>query len=599
MTQKKSYYQQIAFAICVTTMLMASSIVYSQEIICVNNDHISNNITITWTESNNPCGPFQAYYIYGSTSASGPFTLIDSTNLITDTSYIHLAALGTGPVWYYYIVAIYDCPGFVPIPSATVNNSPPAVPIVSYVSIVNGYAELHWQPSPSPQTCFYVIYYDSIRGNSERHDTVWGRLNTTFVDSFFTYNANNEPIFYTIEANDCCGNNNGISQPSHRTIFLTNEVLRCDGKIRFSWTPYLKFLGDVKKYDLYFSKNGGPYTFGKSVDGTALSVEFDDFLDNDSLCFYIEAVAQDLTTKSRSNLNYVVPKVVQLPRFLYALNASVNDNEHIDFSWYVDTIGEMYRYLIENKTISSLFLELYDINVSRPFFYETDTLTDTLTRSDPSVKSYTYRVISDDSCDKKVKSTEVSTIHLKVTLSNYYEFTLEWTPFSIDYGRVLNYEVYRSQNGSPYTLLATLDPNSFSYIDDVSGDIDEGAQYCYKVAAKYKLTFPNGYLLTTRSFSNRGCLVHRPIVFIPNAFVPEGVNKIFKPSIIFNDVSGYSMIIFNRWGEQIFVSNEYANGWDGTMNGQDSPAGGYAYLIRFNGLDGNVNEYKGIVLLVR
>jgi gliding motility-associated-like protein len=81
--------------------------------------------------------------------------------------------------------------------------------------------------------------------------------------------------------------------------------------------------------------------------------------------------------------------------------------------------------------------------------------------------------------------------------------------------------------------------------------------------------------------------------------VPDGVNTIFKPSIVFNDITGYSMTIFNRWGEQIFVSNEYGTGWDGTMNGKDSPAGGYAYLIRFNGLDGFLNEYKGIVLLIR
>lgn len=572
---------------------------FAQEIICVNNDRISNNIAIQWTQSTNPCGPFQAYYLYASTTIGGPYTLIDSTTLITDTTFNHLAALGASATWFYYVVAIYNCPGFIPAASAIVDNRPPIVPLVTNVTIVNGYAVLHWQPSPSPQTCFYVIYYDSIRGNSERHDTIWGRFNTTYVDSFFTYNANNEPIFYTIEANDCCGNNNGISQPSHRTIYLTNEVLRCEGKVRFSWTPYVKFPGGVFEYNLYVSKNGGPYTFSAAVDGNSFSVEFNDFINGDSLCFYIEAIAQDMVTGSRSNINCVVPKIVQLPRFLYMINASVNDNEFIDVSWYVDTIGEMYRYLIENKTSSSLFFQLYDIDVNRPFVDVIDTLTDTMGRSDASIKSYTYHVISDDSCSNKVTSTEASTIHLKVTLSNYYEFTLEWTPFSIDYGRVLNYEVYRSQNGGAYTLLTTLDPNSYTYIDDVSSIVEDGAQYCYKVAAKYKLSFPNAYVLNTRSFSNRACIVHRPIVFIPNAFVPDGVNTIFKPSIVFNDITGYSMTIFNRWGEQIFVSNEYGTGWDGTMNGKDSPAGGYAYLIRFNGLDGFLNEYKGIVLLIR
>jgi gliding motility-associated-like protein len=242
---------------------------------------------------------------------------------------------------------------------------------------------------------------------------------------------------------------------------------------------------------------------------------------------------------------------------------------------------------------------VHDIDVTRPFIYETDTLTDSLARSNPAVKSFTYRVISDDSCDNKVTSTEATTVHLKVSLTNYYEFTLDWTPFSIDYGRVLNYEIYRSQNGGAYTLINTLDPNSYTYIDDVSGIVEDGAQYCYKVAAKYKLSLPNAFVLNSRSFSNQACVVHRPIVFIPNAFAPDGTNRIFKPSIVFNDLNGYSMQIFNRWGEEVFESQDYDTGWNGSMNGRDAPAGGYAYLIRFNGLDGLTNEYKGIVLLVR
>lgn len=112
---------------------------------------------------------FLAYYVYGSTTLAGPYNLIDSTNLITDTTLIHLAALGSSSTWYYYVVAIYDCSGFVPVPSATVNNSPPAVPIITAVTMIDGYAVLSWQPSPSPQTCFYIIYYDSIRGSSKRH----------------------------------------------------------------------------------------------------------------------------------------------------------------------------------------------------------------------------------------------------------------------------------------------------------------------------------------------------------------------------------------------------------------------------------------------
>jgi len=42
-----------------------------------------------------------------------------------------------------------------------------------------------------------------------------------------------------------------------------------------------------------------------------------------------------------------------------------------------------------------------------------------------------------------------------------------------------------------------------------------------------------------------------------------------------------------------------STGWDGTKNGKPVPAGGYAYVIRFTGLDGNQSEYKGIVMVIR
>ena len=59
------------------------------------------------------------------------------------------------------------------------------------------------------------------------------------------------------------------------------------------------------------------------------------------------------------------------------------------------------------------------------------------------------------------------------------------------------------------------------------------------------------------------------------------------------------MLIFNRWGAQIFESTVPSVGWDGTDHGAEATMGGYAYLIQFNADDGVVVKQKGIVLLVR
>lgn len=584
----------LAFSLVCSTVLSLKA----QQIICATNNNATNEVTLVWSSSTNPCGPFVTYYLYAATSIGGPYTIIDSTNLISDTSFVHAGALVISPIWFYYIVAIYNCPGFVPVPSATITNSAPAAPILSYVTVGPYGAEVHWQPSSSPQTCFYVIYYDSIRGNSERHDTVWGRFNTTYIDSFYTYNANNEAIFYTIEANDCCGNNNGVVQPSHRTIFLSNTELKCDGKVQYAWTRYIGW-SSVFAYQVFVSKNGGAYTQFAQVPDVAQSVDYADFNDFDSVCVYVEALnGADTSIHSRSNINCSKPSVVQQPKYFYLTNASINDNEEVDISYLIDTTAEMFRYYIETKFSGQPFLRVFESLVQKPFFSEVDTIVDTLTNT--AIQSYTYRMQSDDSCSNKVKSTEAKTIFLKVALTNYYEFTLNWTAFEIDYGRVLSYEIYRSQNNGPLIFLTSVDPNSLEYIDNVEGIVVDGAQYCYKVFAKFQLRLPGGINFNNMiSKSNRACVTHRPIVYIPNAFVPNGVNNIFKPDITFNDLSGYSMSIFNRWGEEIFISNDYNIGWDGKKNAKDCPAGGYAYLIKFNGLDGFINEYKGIVLLVR
>lgn len=577
--------------------VLSALYIQAQTVICVSNNSSNNNIILRWTSSTNPCGPFVRYYIYGSNSPTGPFTLVDSTNLITDTSYTHVGALAINPTWYYYVTAIYNCPGFVPLASDTARNNPPAIPQIVSVSMGPKGAVIRWTPSTSPQTCFYVIYYDSIRGNSERHDTVWGRFNNIFVDSFFVYDANISPIYYTVEANDCCGGNNGPVRTPQRTIFLTYDILRCDGKVSLRWTPYVNWPnGGVRAYSILVSKNGSPYAAVGAVDSSTLGFDYRDFIDFDSICVVVAAISHD-NVVSVSNQVCFLPSVVQKPDYVYVANISVNDREKIELNWIVDTMGEMYRYLIDRKTIAAPYLNEYDKIVARPFYSEFDTLVDTV--ADPSSRYYYYRVISDDSCSNKVTSTEGRSILLTVTLSNMYEFTLNWNPFELDNASVTAYEIWREQAGAGPILLTTIDRSSTSYVDDVSRIIDNGAYFCYRVVARFTLNLPDGRRFNMKSRSNRVCQAHRPIVYIPNAIVPDGENRIFKPSIIFGEVNGYALSIFNRWGEEIFTTGDFNQGWDGTKNGKPVPAGGYAYVIQFNGQDGNRNEYKGIVTVIR
>ncbi len=96
-------------------------------------------------------------------------------------------------------------------------------------------------------------------------------------------------------------------------------------------------------------------------------------------------------------------------------------------------------------------------------------------------------------------------------------------------------------------------------------------------------------------------------VFFPNAFSPDrnGKNESFRPvtgGIVLLD---YKMIIYNRWGQLIYQSNDYITGWDGTFNDAAAPNGIYPYLITYRIADpaspglSKVSKFRGTVLLVK
>jgi gliding motility-associated-like protein len=91
-------------------------------------------------------------------------------------------------------------------------------------------------------------------------------------------------------------------------------------------------------------------------------------------------------------------------------------------------------------------------------------------------------------------------------------------------------------------------------------------------------------------------------LFIPNAFTPDGdgVNDTFQALYNGNDMSHFTMEVYDRWGGRIFRSENILLGWDGKKNGNPCPGGVYVYKIVFSvdSVPGN-QERVGTVMLVR
>ena len=62
------------------------------------------------------------------------------------------------------------------------------------------------------------------------------------------------------------------------------------------------------------------------------------------------------------------------------------------------------------------------------------------------------------------------------------------------------------------------------------------------------------------------------------------------------------MLIFNRWGDVIFHTNDPSLGWDGTYKNQLVQMDVYVYLIRIKGKKDShlkFEEYKGLITVIK
>lgn len=87
---------------------------------------------------------------------------------------------------------------------------------------------------------------------------------------------------------------------------------------------------------------------------------------------------------------------------------------------------------------------------------------------------------------------------------------------------------------------------------------------------------------------------------MPNAFSPngDGLNDIFKIEMLeYDKITEFR--IFNRWGRQVFETNNPNKGWDGSISGQPAPADVYYYQVKITLPNGTQKVIKGDVTLIR
>ncbi|MFM9984085.1 MAG: gliding motility-associated C-terminal domain-containing protein [Flavobacteriales bacterium] len=95
------------------------------------------------------------------------------------------------------------------------------------------------------------------------------------------------------------------------------------------------------------------------------------------------------------------------------------------------------------------------------------------------------------------------------------------------------------------------------------------------------------------------CVLPDVPVFIPDIFSPnsDGSNDILFVRGI--GISRMEFHVYNRWGEEVFSTNNQENGWDGVHRGMPALSGSYFYTFSATMGDGTRQNLQGEIALIR
>ena len=130
---------------------------------------------------------------------------------------------------------------------------------------------------------------------------------------------------------------------------------------------------------------------------------------------------------------------------------------------------------------------------------------------------------------------------------------------------------------------------------------DGSTQPTYNVTKPglYKVTISNdcGSTTVTKYVAYQFCL---DSLFVPSAFTPnnDGKNDVFKSKYYYTPQQ-FSLIIYNRYGEIVFKSEDITKGWNGLYRNLPQQTGAYIYIIRYKSYTGVSKTAKGTFLLLK
>jgi gliding motility-associated-like protein len=90
-----------------------------------------------------------------------------------------------------------------------------------------------------------------------------------------------------------------------------------------------------------------------------------------------------------------------------------------------------------------------------------------------------------------------------------------------------------------------------------------------------------------------------PDIFVPNSFTPNNDGANDRLFVRGRNITELEFLVFDRWGEKVFETNDLNIGWDGTFKGEEVGPAVFVYHLTAKCLDGQEYFTKGNVTVIR
>lgn len=374
---------------------------------------------------------------------------------------------------------------------------------------------------------------------------------------------------FQLVAIDPCGGPEGVS---NNICSIDLDVTEGNSTAELSWET------GTYSSDVEILRNNMPYT---TLPNGTTSFSDADIVCGTPYCYEIRVVFSGGT--SRSLEQCITGTSVSGPPPIRNISTQVDDNGNIMIQWAIDTPTvqlsaysgfEIYRRgpqnipeLISNTNETS-YLDL-DVQV-------------------PGSTLFCYEIVPYDNCENRTPDNiEACVIQLEGMIDPLDVVTLNWNEYT-GYSNGVAYYIVQKSYGGALTDITQTTNTTFTETDSNP----DSQVIVYRIQA-----IPNEPGIA--SSSQTVILYKSNNLHFPEAFTPDddGLNDLFEVNARF--ISSYEIMIFSRWGELIFQSNDITNYWDGRLNGNPVQEGTFVCKIRLTDESGKEIQKEASIVLVR